>query len=91
MKQSRFMSWLQYKMDGSPCDKCDYFIYECDYWGEYDEYCGVHMCSGTDLHWFCFMPKFIKKIVVKVMEKKITDSYRELAEELLDNEDCTDE
>ena len=65
----------------------------CDYWGEWDEGCEVHLDSwfnGKGYKLICYMPNFIKKIYLRYYrwrdeirwEKFIREQEQAEAEEL---------
>ncbi len=50
------------------CKNCPMYWNSCDYWGEWDEGCYLHLdgwFDGKDHRWICKMPILIKKFYLK--------------------------
>lgn len=68
-KQSKLFRKLEEYVDCQQCEKCSFYSYTTDYLGEGDERCLVVNNTDMDLRWYCFMPRFIKRIVKKHYER----------------------
>lgn len=72
------IEYLVEKIDEEHCRKCPYARGEKDYYcDDWYEWCGVNNESDMEVHWYCFMPNFVKKLIRKRYLHKVFKGYED--------------
>lgn len=75
MKINSYTLWehinffLGEKLNVGTCEHCPCIHYEKNYFdGDYEEWCDLG--DSEEFHWFCLMPYWVKKLLIKREQRK---------------------